>query len=241
MKLTVLGSSSKGNCYILQNNNEAIVLEAGLSLSKVKEALNFQINKVSACLITHEHGDHAKYAKNFEKVFPVFTNASVIKAKGLSRSNEMIVRKAFTVGGFKILPFEADHDVECFGFIIKHDDFGNLLFLTDSATCNYEFKNLNHIMIECNYSADILSTNVSKRLLNSFVAKRVRETHMAIDTTKEVLQEHDLSNVYNVVLLHLSDKNSDSQMFKADVSLAIGMFAHIGTPGLELELTNKPY
>ena len=39
MKLTVLGSSSSGNGYIIQSDDEALVIEAGVSLNKLKRAL----------------------------------------------------------------------------------------------------------------------------------------------------------------------------------------------------------
>ena len=40
MKLKILGSSSEGNCYILENDKEALILEAGVSFGKVKKALD---------------------------------------------------------------------------------------------------------------------------------------------------------------------------------------------------------
>ena len=63
MELRVLGSSSSGNCYILDNGNEALIIEAGIRFIDVKKALDFNIRKVVGCLITHQHNDHAKYAK----------------------------------------------------------------------------------------------------------------------------------------------------------------------------------
>ena len=64
MELKVLGSSSSGNCYILDNGNEALILEAGIRFADVKKALGYNIRKVAGCLITHRHNDHAKYIKN---------------------------------------------------------------------------------------------------------------------------------------------------------------------------------
>lgn len=64
MKLKVLGSSSAGNCYVLDNGNEALILEAGVAFAKVKKALGFNLRKVAGCLITHQHNDHAKYIRN---------------------------------------------------------------------------------------------------------------------------------------------------------------------------------
>ena len=61
MKLKVLGSGSSGNCYILENDNEALIIEAGLPFMKVKKALNFNVMKIKAVLITHIHSDHHFY------------------------------------------------------------------------------------------------------------------------------------------------------------------------------------
>lgn len=55
MYLKCLGSSSSGNCYILENENEALIIEAGINLSEVKKALNFNISKIRGVLISHEH------------------------------------------------------------------------------------------------------------------------------------------------------------------------------------------
>lgn len=55
-KLTVLSSNSKGNGYVLQNENEALILECGCSLKDAKIALDWNIRKLVACFISHEHG-----------------------------------------------------------------------------------------------------------------------------------------------------------------------------------------
>ncbi|MFV0539560.1 MAG: MBL fold metallo-hydrolase [Dysgonomonas sp.] len=242
MILQCLGSSSSGNCYIIGNDIEAIILEAGktITLAKVKQALNFNIRKVKAVLISHLHDDHAGRAKEYECVFPTYSNRSVIEAKRLTHTTEIFAGKSFFVGGFKILPFLADHDVPCFGFIIQHQEIGNMLFLTDSASCDYEFKNLNHIMIECNFSRDILTQSVENGLHPS-VAKRVNDTHMELNTCKRALQNQDLSNVYNIVLLHLSNNNSDADQFKEVLSKATGKPIQIAESGFEVEIINKPF
>ena len=45
MELKVLGSSSSGNCYILDNGSEALIIEAGIRFMEVKKALDFNISK----------------------------------------------------------------------------------------------------------------------------------------------------------------------------------------------------
>ena len=61
MKLKVLGSNSLGNCYILENKDEALIIEAGIKFAKVKESLNYNISKIVGCLVSHEHNDHAGF------------------------------------------------------------------------------------------------------------------------------------------------------------------------------------
>lgn len=55
MILEVLGSSSKGNCYILKSAKDILILEAGVNVKDIKLALNFNFRDVVGCLITHEH------------------------------------------------------------------------------------------------------------------------------------------------------------------------------------------
>jgi phosphoribosyl 1,2-cyclic phosphodiesterase len=242
MKLTVLGSSSSGNCYILDNDNECIIIEIGknITMPKLKQALKFNISKVKGVLISHLHDDHAGMAKECEKIFPVYCNHSVIEAKDLQRAIEIKHGKKFEIGGFIVLPFDAEHDVPCLGFIIKHKEIGNLLFLTDSGSCDYEFKHLNHILIECNYSDEALAKSIENGLHPS-VAKRVLGTHLELYACRDVLLQQDLSNVYNIILIHLSQNNSDEKQFKEVLSRATGKPIQIAKQGLKIELMNKPY
>lgn len=61
MKLKVLGSGSSGNCYILENDEEALIIEAGLPFMEVKKSLNFNVMKIKAVITTHIHSDHHQY------------------------------------------------------------------------------------------------------------------------------------------------------------------------------------
>src|SRR5574344_376700 len=65
MKLKVLSSGSAGNCYLLDNGNECLIIEAGVNVIDVKKALDFDISRIAGCIISHEHGDHAKHVRQF--------------------------------------------------------------------------------------------------------------------------------------------------------------------------------
>jgi len=56
MKLQILGSSSKGNGYLLTSSGgEVLIIEAGISLIEVKKTLNFNLSKIAGVCISHEH------------------------------------------------------------------------------------------------------------------------------------------------------------------------------------------
>ena len=67
MKFRCLGSGSSGNCYILENNSEALIIEAGIPFMAVKKALDFNISKIAGVVVSHSHGDHAKHVGEYEK------------------------------------------------------------------------------------------------------------------------------------------------------------------------------
>ena len=118
MELKVLGSSSDGNSYILDNGSEALLIEAGISFKNVKKALDFNIRKVMGCLITHQHNDHAKYIKTIVDS-GIYTLAlpEVWTAKGVtgSRAISIDLSRSYKLGNFTVKPFQAAHDVPCVG------------------------------------------------------------------------------------------------------------------------------
>lgn len=229
MELHILGSSSRGNCYIIQDENEALIIEAGIKFVDVKKALNFNISKVVGCLITHRHGDHSKYAIDIVRTgIPTLALQDVIDAKMLSGSNVHSIQfgRGYKLKKFKIEVFPAKHDVPCAGFIVNHSKFGRLMFLTDSCDCEYIFPNLNHILIECNYSDEILLKAIKSGKTSKFQRVRLVDSHMELNTCKRVLSENNLSDVSNIVLLHLSDNNSEEALFVSHIQRMTGKVVH---------------
>ena len=77
-KIKVLGSSSQVNAYILECQNETLLLELGVSWKDIVKALNFDLSKIVACVVTHQHSDHAKSIKDAIKAgFPVYSTYGV--------------------------------------------------------------------------------------------------------------------------------------------------------------------
>lgn len=247
MKLKVLGSSSKGNCYILENDSEALILEAGVKFSEVKHALNYNIKKVVGCLITHEHKDHAgKINEVLHATIPVYASAGTIQNTKIEGYRLPLICEAgnlLTLGGFQIIPFATMHDcAEPLGFYINHEETGNVLFATDTYYLPCKFAGLNNILIEANYRLDILEANIAAGRIRLAVRNRTLKSHFSYDNCVQALQANDLTRVNNIVLIHLSDGNSNAEEFRSGVKKATGgKTVHIAEAGLVINFNKTPF
>ncbi|WP_315117932.1 MBL fold metallo-hydrolase [uncultured Clostridium sp.] len=242
MKLKVLGSSSLGNCYLLEGEKETLIIECGISHKEILKGLNFNLNNVVGCLVSHEHKDHSKAIGDMLKAgIDVYTSLGTARAltdecyiETYYRLNFIRSEQPLKVGDFTILPFEVEHDAaEPLGFLIQHKEMGKLLFITDSYYCKYNFSGLDYILIECNYSSQILAEKELPRSLKS----RIIKSHFELENVKEFLRATDLKKVKEIVLIHLSDSNSNAAQFQEEIEKTTGKPTYIGDKGLEVELT----
>lgn len=246
MILSILGSSSNGNCYVIQNETEALVLECGVSFKEVKKALNFNISKVVGALVSHEHGDHSNYINDFLMArIPTYMSAGTLSKLNLkSKFQPSVIEEAkkFKIGNFTVYPFKVKHDAkEPFGFYINHPETGNVLFATDTYFLPNRFANLNNILIEANYRTDLLKRNIDAGKIPKMLQDRTLQSHMSFETCKEALLANDLSQVNNIILIHLSDSNSCEDSFKKDMYLATCKTIHIAKKGLTIEFNKHPF
>lgn len=204
MKLRCLGSGSSGNCYLLENETECIVIEQGMPFALAKILLDFNINKIVGAVQSHSHKDHAKYSKEYEKCgIPVFKPAETEK-------------RTVTYGGFRIQAFPLVHDVPCFGFVFWHDEMEPLVFATDTEYVPVKFKSLrpSTLMIECNYQ--------EKYLPEGRKADRQYGTHMEEQTTIRCVEANKTDALKTVILIHLSDGSCDPKEVMESVSAVAG-------------------
>lgn len=248
MKLHVLGSNSKGNGYILEGKSQTLLLEAGLPLKDVKEALKFDLSRVVGGVVSHLHDDHSKYANDYLKNgVTLFMNMDT--AMHLSKENDRLgglthvieAGKQYTIGEFKVIPFSVKNDVPCLGFLINHPESGNILFITDTHYIPNTFKGLNQILIEANYEERILNENLIDGKIDNMRYQRVIHSHMSLETCVEALKANDLKGVQNIVLIHLSPQNSDASLFKSRVVEATGKNVHIALKGLVIDFNKEPF
>lgn len=252
MKLKILGSSSKGNCYILSTPTGSLVLEAGLPWKQIQKGLNFDLGMIHACLLSHAHKDHSKSVDDLVKAgidvymtIGTWEEITGLEFDGRHKHRIMLVgdRCEDYISDFTILPFATEHDdKEPVGYLIKYRPTGEkLLFITDSYYCKYSFSGLNYIMIECNYIKDTLDANIEAGYIDGRMKPRLLQSHFSLDHVIDFLKANDLSKCKEIILLHLSDANSDAARMVREIEAAVGIKPKVAEPGLEVELELNPY
>ena len=220
--LTVVGTGSTGNGYLLTCGNETLLIECGKRFRDVKIVLNFNIRGIVGAITSHVHGDHHKYAHEYEQ-----TGITV-----WTPWKDENLRQVKRFGGFKVSSFECQHNVPCVGYLIEHRESGlKMLYASDTQYVKYVFKDLTAILIETNYSDEFVNREEAKY-------RHVIEGHLSIETAIECIKANMTEKLKSIILCHLSAGNSDPVAFKESVKAIVpdGVTVDIATPGLTVKL-----
>ncbi|SNY19283.1 Phosphoribosyl 1,2-cyclic phosphodiesterase [Orenia metallireducens] len=224
--IKTLASSSKGNCYIVSDGQNKLIIECGISIKKIKKGLDFNLSSVDGLLLSHSHGDHSKAIKDVIRCgIDVYTSQGTLDKLNIKSHRTKVVKSLnkFRINNWVILPFETKHDdPEPLGFLIVSKSGKKILFATDTYYLKYKFKNLNFMMLECNYALDILNENIRTGRVPAVQKKRLLKSHFSLENVKSFLKANDLAQVQVIHLLHLSERNSDADRFKREIQELTG-------------------
>ncbi|HUV78124.1 MAG TPA: MBL fold metallo-hydrolase [Desulfobacterales bacterium] len=226
MNFTTYHSGSKGNLYQVDGDAGSLLIDPGVTIRKVKKALNFKLSEISGCLCSHHHADHSKAIHDIAKAgidcFMLKETAQALKFSG-HRLNVIEPLRQFKIGSFSIVPVEIHHQdvitgerIPGVGFLIS-DRTDKLLYFCDSFYCKYRFGQLGIIALGVNYSKKTMNPN-----LNTARKKRLFKSHMSLETAIKFFKANDLSKIREIHLLHISSENGDPEYFKSEIMKATG-------------------
>src|SRR5688500_20088150 len=119
MFICSLNSGSNANCYYLGNQQEAILVDGGLSRRETVKQLKrvgLSIKKVKAIFVSHEHGDHVHGVSSLSKKYqlPVYITTETLRNGRLEINEDLIIPlRAYdpvSVGDLSITAFPKLHD-----------------------------------------------------------------------------------------------------------------------------------
>lgn len=226
LSLTTIATGSTGNCYLLNSESETLVIEAGVRFSEVKKALGWNITRIVGLIVTHSHGDHAKYLHEYEMAgIPVWRPYEDENPK-----------QKMSFGGFTVRSFDCVHNVPCVGYLISHPEGLKMLYATDTEYVAYTFRGLTAMLIEANYSDEYIDANAVK-------FSHVKQGHMSIDTCLGCIRANMNQKLSHIILCHLSADGADPVEFKARVTnmTGPGVMVDVAKRGQTIELTDIPF
>ncbi len=232
MEIKILASGSSGNSYYVSDGRTSLLLDAGIPIQAIQIGCEFKTAQLGGCFISHSHKDHSKAAKDLARLgVDVYTSQGTIEACSLTghRIHTIKALQEITVGTFKVLPFDVQHDApDPLGFLFTSNETGEkLLYFTDTYYVKYRFRGLTHIMAECNYDSETLRNSADAGYIPIELVPRLVKSHMSLEHLLDMLKANDLSKVKQIYLLHLSNNNGDEKRIKEEIQKLTGTEVYI--------------
>jgi len=234
LSFAILGSGSRGNAALIECGRTALLLDCGFSARETSARLarhDRHHSKLSAILITHEHGDHCRGVASCARRFgvPVWMTAGTYSAlKGQFDADTDIrlinPHEAFAIGDIEVQPFPVPHDArEPCQFTFSNGDmrFG---FLTDIGSITTHVVEMlgdcDALVLECNHDARMLRDGPYPPSLKARIAGE--HGHLENRVAAELLSQVMSPRLRYVAAAHLSETNNTPALAQAALARALG-------------------
>jgi len=223
--LTSLNSGSNGNCYYIGNDDEAVLIDAGLSCRETEKRmhrLGLTLKKVKAIFISHEHGDHIRGLEVLSRKhqLPVYISSGTLRHSGL-QLDPALVRPLSTegpvsIGSLLISAFRKYHDAadpHSFTVADGHTCIG--IFTDIGKVCenlSSHFRKCHAAFLEANYDEVLLE----KGRYPYHLKKRIRggQGHLSNKEALELFISCRPAHMSHLFLSHLSADNNDPDLVR---------------------------
>jgi phosphoribosyl 1,2-cyclic phosphodiesterase len=223
--ITSLNSGSNGNCYYIGNDQEAILVDAGISCRETERRmrrLGLSMHRVKAIFVSHEHSDHISgipvLAKKYQ--LPVFITPGTLQHSryrfGPVQTITFQAYETVQVGGLTITGFPKRHDAaDPHSFIVNYQNINIGIFTDIGAPCEHviqHFQQCHAVFLEANYDDDLLE----RGYYPYYLKRRIRSDHGHLSNKQalDLFTQHKPAFMSHVLLSHLSKDNNCPQLVK---------------------------
>lgn len=228
IKFMSLSSGSCGNCYYLGTAEGGILIDAGVSLRRLKKTLlenGLDMDSFSAILVTHDHLDHIRHLGSFCKKLcrPVYTTGVIhgalakhtFTAPTITPCRRVLNENEWNeVAGMKIRYFVVPHDAtQTVGYAIEVNGHKFVIMtdvgrMTDEAV---EFaRQADTVVVESNYDMDMLMGGPYTHELKMRIVQGCG--HLSNDECASAVKRFWHKGLKNIFLCHLSENNNTRQL-----------------------------
>ena len=221
-------SGSCGNCYYLGTEKGGILIDAGVSLRRVKKTLldaGLTLDSFSAVLVTHDHLDHIRHLGSFCKRLsrPVYTSEHIHRALARHTFTAPTIgpcRKIMNEGqsveiaGMKVRYFVVPHDAtQTVGYAIEVEG-RKFVIMTDVGRMTDEAveyaRQADTVVLESNYDMDMLMSGPYTYELKMRIVQGCG--HLSNDECASAIRRFWHPGLRNIFLCHLSENNNTHQL-----------------------------
>ncbi len=220
-----LNSGSNGNCYYIGNENEAVLVDAGISCRETEirmKRLGLNIDKLKAIFISHEHKDHISGVSVLSKKYqlPVYITEGTQKNGKVGLEKKLVTRfkanETVQIGKLSITAFKKFHDAEDpHSFIVASDVIKIGVFTDIGTVCEqviHHFQQCHAVFLEANYDEDMLINGgypyyLKKRITNG-------NGHLSNIQALELFRNHRPAFMSHLILSHLSKNNNSPELVR---------------------------
>lgn len=223
MLTAALQSGSSGNCYYVEADGVGLLVDAGISGIQADirlKAFGRDIRKASALIISHDHGDHCRYAGVFQRKYglPVYITSATLRAAirnhplgELKDVRHFKPGDSLSFGPLRVHTFPTPHDGAEGSVFVASGGGKSVGVLTDLG---HVFEGLGDIVsdldavfIESNYDPGMLEHGPYP----AFLKRRIQgpSGHISNEECAGLLRHASRGRLKWACLSHLSENNND--------------------------------
>lgn len=243
MTLSVLASSSSGNAAVVSSGDKRILVDAGISYRDLcgrLAGIGIDPESLSACLVTHEHGDHARSVPDIARKLriPIYlTGGTANKIEWNGSADICLLPNAgteFHIGDVSIKAMPVPHDAAAPVCYALHSGTEQVGIATDLGfipeTVGDVLAACSTLLLESSYDEDMLRQGdrhpgLKRRIDGPF-------GHLSNRVTCDFLRHCLKPRTKRLVLGHISRDSNTPELVLASAQEAL---AEAGlTPSLEI-------
>ncbi|MCF6365916.1 MAG: MBL fold metallo-hydrolase [Bacteroidales bacterium] len=219
IEICALASGSNGNCYYIGNEENAVLIDAGIYYKRLIERLDdagLDKNKIKAIFISHEHTDHIQGARSTSNKLGIpvyYTKKTFHKSYNKNKAQNFIFFEPGTphiIGNIKVYSFKKNHDaIDPCSFRIEIDN-KNIGVMTDIGKVDEilqtEFSKCDAVFLESNYDEDMLQNGLYPYHLKQRVSSY--DGHLSNIQALELVKNYASPKLKAILLSHISAANN---------------------------------
>ena len=232
VRVSVLGSGSKGNCTLLATEKTRLLIDAGLSCRETYArlaAVGERADGLSAVVISHEHTDHINGLRvlALDGNLPIYISRPTREALSwdtrIQSFEHFAAGEKFIIGDIEVTPFSVPHDaVDPVAFTFDTQGI-RISLVTDlgyvSEVVKQRVKGCHCLIFESNHDLDMLKVGpypwyVKQRVMS-------RHGHLSNNATASFLAEEFDGTAQVLVLAHLSETNNHPEIARLSAEQAL--------------------